>query len=168
MSGAKANADRVWALMKEIGVALVVTHDGESETLRARPMAAHPVEHDNAVYFLTDAGAPKDDAVLSNDNVCLTFSDVKRQRFVSVTGRADVTNDRPMIRRFWSAPDKAFWRDENDPAIRLFRVVPAAAEYWESPGLIVGSVKMIAARVTGARPQFHKNAKVTLSPAPPD
>jgi general stress protein 26 len=154
--------------MKEIGVALVVTHDGESEMLRARPMAAHPDEHSNAIYFLTDAGAPKDEAVLGNDNVCLTFSDVKRQRYVSVTGRADVLNDRPMISRFWSSADKAFWRDENDPAIRLFRVVPIAAEYWEGPGLIVGSVKMIAARATGARPKFHTNAKVMLSRASPD
>ena len=168
MFGAEANADRVWALMKEIGIALVVTHDGASETLRARPMAAHPVEHDNAIYFLTDAGAPKDDAVLGNANVCLTFSDVKRHRYVSVTGRADVSDDRLMIRRFWSAADKAFWRDENDPAIQLFRVVPTAAEYWESAGLVVGSVKMIAARVTGARPQFHTNAKVMLSRAAPD
>ena len=36
MFGAEANADRVWALMKEIGIALVVTHDGASETLRQR------------------------------------------------------------------------------------------------------------------------------------
>ena len=168
MFGAEASTDRVWALMKEIGIALVVTHDGGSETLRARPMAAHPDEHDNAIYFLTDAGAPKDDAVLSNDNVCLTFSDIKRQRYVSVTGRADVSNDRPMIRKFWSAADKVFWKDENDPAIQLFRVAPIAAEYWESAGFIVGSVKMIAARVTGARPKFHTNGKVMLSRASPD
>ena len=63
MSAAETNVNRVWALMKDIGIAQVVTHDGDSETLRARPMAAHPDARDNAIYFLTDADAPKDEAV---------------------------------------------------------------------------------------------------------
>ena len=168
MSTAKSNINRVWALIKDIGIAQVVTHDGDPEALRARPMAAHPDSRDNAIYFLTDADSPKDEAVRRNNAVCLAFSDVKRQRYVSVTGHADVSNDRAMIGRLWSAADKAFWRDENDPRIRLFRVVPTAAEFWESPGFIVASVKMIAARVTGARPNFHANAKVEFSHAPGD
>lgn len=168
MSAPEENVDRVWALIKEIGVAQVVTHDGDPDTLRARPMAAHPDPRENAIYFLTDADSPKDDAVRRNNAVCLAFSDVKRQKYVSVTGHADVSNDRAMIGKFWSAADKAFWRDENDPRIRLFRVVPTAAEFWESPGFIIGSVKMIAGRVTGARPHFHANAKVLFSHAPGD
>ncbi len=166
MSAAETNVNRVWALMKDIGIAEVVTHDGDSETLRARPMAAHPDARDNAIYFLTDADAPKDEAVRRNNNVCLTFSDVKRQKYVSVTGNADMSNDRATIRRFWSDSDKAFWRDENDTSIRLFRVVPTAAEYWESSGFVVGFVKMIAARATGARPNFHASAKVSFLRAP--
>ena len=101
-----------------------------------------------------------------NNNVCLTFSDVKRQKYVSVTGNADMSNDRATIRRFWSDSDKAFWHDENDTSIQLFRVVPTAAEYWESSGFVVGFVKMIAARATGARPNFHASAKVSFLRAP--
>ena len=32
--------DRVWSLIKEISIAMVVTHDGHGDHLRARPMAA--------------------------------------------------------------------------------------------------------------------------------
>ena len=54
------NIDKVWSLMEQIGIAMVVTHDGHGDELRARPMAAHVAQDDNAIYFLTEADAPKD------------------------------------------------------------------------------------------------------------
>jgi general stress protein 26 len=163
MSHQDGKADRVWALMKEIGVAMVVTHDGRGDELRARPMAARPDVDENAIYFLTDAAAPKDGEVERNPNICLAFSDLKGQKYLSVTGRAEMSDDRAKIKRFWSTGDKAFWPDADDAAIRLLRVVPEEAEYWEGPGLIVASVRMIASAVTGARPDLGANEKVNLS-----
>jgi general stress protein 26 len=165
MSRNEGNADHVWALMREIGVAMVVTHNGRGDELRARPMGARPDADENAIYFLTDAAAPKDGEVESNANVCLAFSDAKGQKFVSVTGQASISNDRAKIRQLWSAMDKAFWRDENDPAIRILRVAPEDAEYWEGPGFVVSAVKMVTAGVTGRRPNLGDNEKVRLSRA---
>jgi general stress protein 26 len=163
MSHDQGNADRVWALMQEIGVAMVVTHNGRGDELRARPMGARPDAQENAIYFLTDAAAPKDGEVARNANVCLAFADPKGQKFVSVTGEASVSNDRAKISQLWSAADKAFWRDENDPAIRILRVAPEDAEYWEGPGATLTAVNMFTATVTGRRPNLGDNEKVHLS-----
>jgi len=51
MSASEENINRVWALIKEIGIAQVVTHDGDPLSLWARPMAAHPDPGDNAHLF---------------------------------------------------------------------------------------------------------------------
>jgi general stress protein 26 len=163
MSRPEGKAERVWALVKDIAVAMVVTHNGRGDELRARPMAARPDVDENAIYFLTDAAAPKDGEVERNPNICLAFSDLKGQKYLSVTGRAEMSDDRAKIKRFWSTGDKAFWPDADDAAIRLLRVVPEEAEYWEGPGLIVASVRMIASAVTGARPDLGANEKVNLS-----
>ena len=118
MSQSEASADRVWALIEEIQVAMVVTHDGHGDRLRARPMAAHPAREENAIYFLTDVDAGKVDEVSQNDNVCLAFADHRKgRRYVSVTGQATLSNDRSKIKELWSTADKVFWRDDNDPAI---------------------------------------------------
>jgi len=162
MSHAQARIDRVWSLMNDVKVAMVVTHNGRDDQLRARPMAAHPDPDENAIYFLTDSGSPKDDEVSRNENVCLTFSDAKAHKFVSVTGRGEMSNDRARIGKFWTAADKAFWKDANDPAIRLLCVTPDEAEYWESQNFLVTSVKMIAAGVTGRRSDLGENEKVHL------
>ena len=53
MSDSKPS-ERIWTLMQEIGVAMVVTHSGDGG-MRARPMSARPENDDDAVYFLSDA-----------------------------------------------------------------------------------------------------------------
>jgi general stress protein 26 len=164
MSQSEASADRVWALIEEIQVAMVVTHDGHSDRLRARPMAAHPAREENAIYFLTDVDASKVDEVSQNDNVCLAFADHRKgRRYVSVTGQATLSNDRNKIKELWSTADKVFWRDENDPAIRVLCVAPNAAEFWESGGDVVNYVKIMISSVTGDEPHLHDNEKVTLA-----
>ena len=163
MSQTELSADRVWALIEEIQIAMVVTHDGHGDHLRARPMAAHPARQENAIYFLTDVDAGKVDEVSQNDNVCLAFADQKGRRYVSVTGQANLSNDRNKIKELWSIADKAFWRDANDPAIRILRVAPNAAEFWESGGDVVNYVKIVISSVTGGQPHLHDNEKVKLS-----
>jgi general stress protein 26 len=165
MSHHDAKAERVWALTKEIGVAMVVTHNARGDELRARPMAARPDVDENAIYFLTDTATPKHGEVKRNPNICLAFSDIKGQKYVSLTGRGEMSDDRAKIKRFWSIRDKVFWPDADDPAIRLLRVAPEEAEYWEGAGLVVSSVRMIASAVTGARPDLGANEKVNLSGA---
>jgi general stress protein 26 len=154
--------DRVWTLIEDIGLCMLVTHDGSGDELRARPMSAHVARDEDAIYFLTDVRNHKDDEVAINDNVCLTFADNGGYRYVSVTGTANVLDDRGKIEALWSPAAKAFWDSKDDPAIRVLRVRPAMAEFWDSPGKIVTSVKMAVAAVTGGKPDLGTNRKVSL------
>jgi general stress protein 26 len=81
---------------------------------------------------------------------------------VSLTGRAEVSNDRQKIRELWSTPAKAWWDSPDDPSIRVLKVTPKDAQYWDSPGKLVSYVKMIAAAVSDARPDMGRNAKVNM------
>ena len=65
----KDPAEQIWKLMSDIGSAMVVTHSGQGDALRARPMVARVESDDNAIYFLTDANASKDHEIANNSNV---------------------------------------------------------------------------------------------------
>ena len=54
---------------------------------------------DNAVYFLSDAGEHKDDEIQQYSKVCLAFADTGGQKYVSLAGHAEVSNDRAKIQR---------------------------------------------------------------------
>ena len=155
-----SNVDRAWELMKKIGFAMLVTRDGEK--LRARPMSAYLQRDENAIYFLTDARRHKDDEIAREPSVNLSFADVSSQKYVSLTGNAVVSNDRAKIRELFSTPAKAWWDSADDPNIRVLKVTPDDAEFWDSPGTIISYAKMAAAAVSGTRPELGENRKVSM------
>ena len=152
--------DRTWELMKKIGFAMMVTHEGEK--LRARPMAAYLDRDANTIFFLTDARRHKDDEIAANPNINLSFADSGDMKFVSVSGTAAVSNDRAKIKELFNTPAKAWWDSAEDPNIRVLKVTPEEAEYWDSPGTVISYVKMAAAAVTNTRPDLGTNRKVAI------
>ena len=162
-SNARDNAkdvDRVWDMMKKIGFAMLVTRDGSK--LRARPMAAYLERDQNAIYFMTDARRHKDDEIARDPNVNLAFADTGNQNYVSVTGTATVSNDRARIKELFSTPARAFWDSPEDPNIRVLKFTPDDAEFWDGPGKIVGTIKMMTAAATNTRPNYGENRKVSM------
>lgn len=154
------DTDRAWDLMKKIGFAMLVTRDGAK--LRARPMSAYIERENNAVYFLTDARHHKDEEIARNPEVNLSFADAGDQKYVSVSGTAEVSNDRARIKQLFSTPAKAWWDSAEDPNIRVLKFTPDDAEFWDSPGTVISYVKMAAAAVTGTRPEIGDNRKVAM------
>jgi general stress protein 26 len=155
-----ANIDRTWELMKKIGFAMLVTRDGEK--LRARPMSAYLDRDANAIYLLSDARRHKDDEIARNPNINLSFANAGDQKYVSVTGTAVVSNDRAKIKELFTTPAKAWWDSAEDPNIRVLKITPDDAEFWDSPGTVISYVKMAAAAVTGTRPDIGTNRKVAI------
>ena len=151
---------RVWDLADKIGFCMLTTQSGID--LRARPMSAYSEREENAFYFLTDVASHKDEEISRHPNVCLAFADSKGQKYVSISGPAEVQNDREKIRDLWATPAKAWWDNPEDPSIRILKVTPASAEYWDSPGTVVSYIKMAAAAVSSARPNMGDNAKVDM------
>jgi general stress protein 26 len=151
---------RVWELMKKIGFAMLVTRDGNK--LRARPMSACLERDEKAIYFLTDARRHKDEEIARDPNVNLSFADPGSQKYVAVTGTAAISNDRARIKELWSPFAKAWWKDENDPAIRLLTVWPEEAEIWEGPNRLVAGAIMLAAAATGKRPPVGDHGAVRM------
>ncbi len=149
-----------WELMNKITFAMLVTRDGEK--IRARPMAAYLDADRNMIYFLTDARRHKDEEIARDHNVNLSFADAGAQKYVSVSGVASVSNDRAKIKELFGTSAKAWWDNAEDPNIRVLKVTPTEAEYWDSPGTVVSYVKMAVAAVTGSRPSIGENRKVAI------
>jgi len=155
---ASSDVDRVWELMERISICMLTTHDGER--IRSRPMAAFVRRDEEAIYFLTDAQHHKDEEIRHNPNVGLAFAD--GQKFVSVTGHAAVSRDQAKIKELWDPAAKAWWDSPDDPSIRLLTVTPDDAEFWDGPGKIIGTIKMMAAAATRSRPDYGTNRKVAM------
>lgn len=154
------HVDRVWELAKRIGIAMFVTWDGKEQ--RARPLAATVEKDEGAIYFLIDVNGEKDDQLAEFPHVSVSFADHKHSKYVALSGKATVSNDRARIKELWTPFAKAWWDSPEDPAIRVIKMVPQDAELWDSPGRIVATLSMLTAAVTGRSPKIGENAKVVL------
>lgn len=152
--------DRVWEMMEKIGIAMLVTTVGSVP--HARPMGASVKRDHDAVYFLTNADSGKANDIAANPNVTLLFADPSGQKYVSLKGRADVIHDTALVKELWTVFAKAWWDGPEDPEIRVVRVKPESAEFWDSPGKIASYAAMLTAAVTGAKPKVGDNKTVAL------
>jgi general stress protein 26 len=157
----KDDVTRTWELMEKISFCMLTSLDGEE--IRSRPMAAYLEPEENRILFLTDAESHKDEEIARHPQVNLAFADSGSHTYVTLTGRATVTNDREKIREIFDVPAKAWWDGPDDPSIRLLSVTPHDAQYWDSPGKIQSYIRMAAAAVTSARPPMGDNAKVDMT-----
>ncbi len=154
--------DRVWEIMEDISVCMVTTHAGGR--MRSRPMHAIPDRDENAVYFITDTRGAKDDEIAAAPDVCLAFADIGDNTYLSITGTAEMVRDPDKAEDLWSTEAQAWWpRGPRDPAVRVLRVRPDEAEYWDTRGnSITVALRLMAARMRGREPDLGTNRKVNV------
>jgi general stress protein 26 len=152
------DVDRIWQLMKSISFCMFSTWNGKR--LHSRPMGAFVRPEEGAVYFFTDERAHKDDEIRAYPKVCLAFGDTRGQKYVSVSGTAEISADRDKIKELWVIPAKVWWKTPDDPHLRLIKVTPKEAEYWDAPGNLISGLDVVFALATGTHPTVGKHKKV--------
>ena len=94
MTHDKDEQAKVWNLAEKIGFCMLATQVGDS--IRSRPMSAHPQASENAFYFLTDVASQKDYEIETNRSVCLAFAE-PRLGGIAQTIRRSVSSRSPLI-----------------------------------------------------------------------
>ncbi|HYD18260.1 MAG TPA: pyridoxamine 5'-phosphate oxidase family protein [Patescibacteria group bacterium] len=152
--------DRIWELAAKMRTCMLIT--AAQTQLNARPMSAHVKREDHAIYFLDKTGSPKEIQIAENPSVMLAFVDNDANKFISIRGTAEVTNDRALIKDLWNSFYKAWWDSEDDPEIRVITFRPESGELWDGLNNLMTSGAMLVSAVTGNAPKLGENAKVNL------
>lgn len=158
----ETDVERVFDMIEKIGVCMLTSKAGDA--LRARPMQAKVDREAGTVGFLTDARHHKDDEIRADPQVCLAFAKPGSNDYVSVSGLAEVKNDRAAIEAHWSEMAKTWFPDgKEDPNIRILVVKPHAAEIWDgTANPLVFAFEVAKARIQGGRPDVGDNVKVAM------
>lgn len=151
---------RAWELMAMIRFCMLSTSKGNE--IRSRPMAAFLRPDEGIIYFFTDVRRQKDDDIDLNPQVYLTFSHPLRQKYVSLVGRAEINSDRVKIKQLWSTAAKVWWETPDDPNIRLIKVVPLEADYWDSPSTWISNLRVAFGLLVGRHPYTGEHRKVVF------
>ena len=150
----KEDTDKLAELINDISVAMVttVTPDG---ALRSRPMARTRHSFDGALWFFTADDSGKAIEVAHHDQVNVSFSEPKNERYVSISGGAHVTRDPAKAREMWNPMLKGWFpRGVEDPRLALLKVDIEHAEYWDAKSsMMLVFMSLAKAAATGTPPK---------------
>ena len=156
---------KIRELIKDIDFCMLTTMD-ESRDLHSRPMSSNgDVDQNGDIWFFTNASSHKVTEIEQLPKVNVSFADPENQRYVSISGTAQLSRDRAKIDELWR-PEFKIWFPEgkDDPEIALLRVSLEKAEYWDSPSSTISyALSFVSSMVTGKQPDLGENKKVEFS-----
>jgi general stress protein 26 len=156
--------EKLREMIKDIDFCMLTTIDEEGDP-HSRPMSSNgDIDRDGNLWFFTNASSHKVNEIAGSPKVNVSFADPENQRYVSVTGAAQLVRDRDKIDELWR-PEFKMWFPEGkeDPQVALLRVALEKGEYWDSPSSTIGyALRFVSSLVTGKQPEFGENKKVDL------
>lgn len=159
-----ADFEKLREMVKEIDFCMLTTVD-ENNDLHSRPMSLNSeMDQEGNLWFFTSANSHKV-AELSRTPKCnVSFANPDDNRYVSITGTAELVREKRKIEELWKPELKAWFpKGTEEPDLALLRVGIEKAEYWDSPSSKVAQVvSFVSAIVRGEAADWGENKKIDL------
>lgn len=150
--------EKLWDLIKDMRAGMLVT---AASFMHARPMSIVQKDFDGTLWFMTGKSTGTIAEIKQNAEVCVSFAEPKDTRYVSITGHAELSDDRAKIYELWNPMASAFFDGKDDPEIILIKVHVEKAEYWNvEAGRMEQAYEFLKAQVTGKYPDIGENRKI--------
>lgn len=156
-------------LIRGMKVAMMTTRRKDGH-LVSRPMALQKKAKGADFWFVTDRSDPKVKELRRDPHLNLAFYKDRTREYVSVAGKAKLTNDREIIGQLWAPDWKAWFGDEggakdgsaDDPRLLLIGVVAQSAHFLsvDKPQPVV-LFELLKGAVTGKKPDVGKEREVS-------
>ncbi len=149
--GKMQDLEKIRQIVEEVRTCMFITQS-DTDGLRARPMATASYDEHGNIWFMTDKNSEKIEELNNLQPVVLTYSNTSTNTYLSITGRAEVSDSLEKKKELFSIFAKIWFPDgpESDK-LGLIKFVPIQAEYWDSPdSSIVQLYRMGKSLVTGS------------------
>ena len=156
--------ENLYDILKNFDTAMMIARASDGH-IHGRPMAIALLQENAETYFVTSIHSPKVAAIEADPIITLTFQ--SSSQFATLSGRATVVRDKPMIDDLWKEAWKLWFpQGKDDPSICLIHFSPEDGEYWDNAGAqgLKYAFEAVKAYVKGETPKSDEgqHAKVDL------
>jgi len=170
MSHEKSFQHDLWELIKDIKFGML-THKHADGSLHSHPLTTQnrSLKSGEPLYFFVSKKTEVGDRLRSDGNVCISYGDLKEDIWVSVSGRASISEDMDTKKKLFNALAKAWFPGGvEDPDLELVQVEIRHAEYWNvKESKATQMLKMATAAVTGHRPEMGEHREMSVTAGEP-
>jgi general stress protein 26 len=120
-------------LIDAASIAMLTTEEADG-SLRSRPLATLQLDSEGRLWFFTGLSSGKVEEIDQHRKVNLSYANLDKQDYVSVSGHARLTRDREKMKQLWTRwVEPWFPKGLDDPDLALLEVTIDEAEYWDAP-----------------------------------
>lgn len=149
MMSKQAQMDTIQSMVKDIKYTMMTTRNSENH-LHSCPMNTTETSIGaKEIWFIGHTPSETVDNIQKNPEVNLAYVTRDEDKYLSVSGTAELVEDSEKLDELWSVMYNAYFEQgKEDPKVQLIKVTPHGAEYWANGSAITSAVKMAAAAVT--------------------
>lgn len=164
---AKSDHDTLWELIKDIKYGML-THRHANGMLHAHPLTTQnqSIDEGSQLYFFISRKSELAQSLMQDGNVNVSYADPGDDSYVSLSGRATISEDKVKKEELWSQVARAWFPGGvNDPDLALLQVRIHHAEFWDvKESKMVQLAKMAKAALTGdTPPRLGEHKELNLS-----
>ncbi|MCU0385011.1 MAG: pyridoxamine 5'-phosphate oxidase family protein [Flavihumibacter sp.] len=151
-------------LVDQIDIGMVCTYPAGSQFVHAVPMSRQEVDDEGVIWMLFSSASETFRNLEANPELSILYSDIKGYNFLSLNGTATVSRDPDRIDKYWNKFVEAwFEKGKEDPQIRILKVIPKEAHYWDNKtNKLVTLFKVASSALTGARLDIGREGNLEL------
>jgi general stress protein 26 len=160
----QAAVDKLKEMIDKIDIGMLCSNIAGSDYVHAVPMSRQEVDEQGNIWFLFSSESETYHNLQQNDKVSVLYSDIKGYNFLSINGTAEVSRDEARIEKYWNKMIEAwFERGKEDPRIRVLKVTPAEAHYWDNKSnKLVTFFKIAASVLSGQKVDVGRKGDLNL------
>ena len=148
----KEAVEKLRKIIDQVDIGMLGTYPTMSDYIHAVPMSRQEVDEDGSIWFLFSSESDTYKHLQDTNRVSLLYADVSNYSFLSINGTVEISKDQERIDKYWNKMMEGWFdRGKEDPHIRILKVVPKEAHYWDTKSNKLVTLFKVAARaITGS------------------
>lgn len=155
---------KLQSMVNAIDIGMLSTFSKGSDYPHTVPMSRQEIEDDGSIWYLLSAESDTFKNIEANNKVSIAFAHVGNYHFLSLNGTGKISTDKERIEKYWNSFTEVwFEKGKEDPNIRLLKVTPAEAFYWDNKtNKLMTLLKVATSAITGADLDIGREGKLEL------
>lgn len=151
-------------LVDHIDIGMLSTFEDGTAYPYSIPMSRQEVDDEGVLWFLFSTESETYRHLTQNKRVSVTFSDIRDYRFLSINGTAEILRDEARIEKYWNKFMEAwFEKGSLDPSIRILKIIPSEAHYWDNKtNKLMTLFKVAASAISGKRMDIGREGDLNM------
>lgn len=160
----KEAIEKLKEMVDKIDVGMLCSNIQGSPHVHAVPMSRQEVDDEGNIWLLFSSESETYDNLQTSKDVSLLYSDIGSYSFLSINGVAGISQDKARIDKYWNKMIEAwFEKGKEDPRIRIMKVAPLEAHYWDNKSnKLVTFLKVATSAVSGAKLDIGREGDLAL------